>query len=120
MSPVVTEILQQIDRLSLVEQTNILRQLEQKIDTATNLDTPPTPIDSSQQQWQQAVDRIHDRNPISLNLQKTRISDLFAKFNADEDEDEEDQQQTLAARIINSTSNSTRSRRENRANNSFG
>jgi hypothetical protein len=98
MSPVVTEILQQIDRLSLVEQTNILRQLEQKIETTTNLNTSPTPINSSQQQWQQAVDRIHDRNPISLDLQKTRISDLFAKFNADEDE--EDQQQALD--IINS------------------
>jgi hypothetical protein len=98
MSPVVTEILQQIDRLSLVEQTNILRQLEQKIETTTNLNTSPTPINSSQQQWQQAVDRIHDRNPISLDLQKTRISDLFAKFNADEDE--EDQKQALD--IINS------------------
>jgi hypothetical protein len=82
MSPVVAEILQQIDRLPLLEQTNILRQLEQKIETTTNLNTSPTPIDSSQQQWQQAVDRIHDRNPISLDLQKTRISDLFAKFNA--------------------------------------
>jgi hypothetical protein len=99
MSPVVTEILQQIDRLPLVEQTKILRQLEQKIETATAHNTAlPNPANTSQQQWQQAVDRIHDRNPISLDLQKTRISDLFAKFNADEDE--EDQQQALD--IINS------------------
>jgi exonuclease VII large subunit len=98
MSPVVAEILQQIDQLSLLEQTNILRQLEQKIETTTNLNTSPTPINSSQQQWQQAVDQIHNQTPNSLDLQKTRISDLFAKFNADEDE--EDQQQALD--IINS------------------
>jgi hypothetical protein len=35
MSPVAAEILQQIDRLPLVEQTKILRQLERKIETAT-------------------------------------------------------------------------------------
>ncbi len=98
MSPVVAEILQQIDRLPLVEQTKILRQLEHKIEIATNLDTPPTPVNSSQQQWQQAVARIHDLTPTSLDRQKTRISDLFAKFNADEDA--EDQQQALE--IINS------------------
>jgi hypothetical protein len=100
MSPVVTEILQQIDRLSPIEQANLFRQLAQKIETTTNLNTPPTPIDISQQQWQQAVDRIHDRTPISLDRQKARISDLFAKFNADEDE--ADQQQALD--IINSIS----------------
>ena len=53
----------------------------------------PNPIDISQQQWQQAIDRIHNQTPILLDLQKARISDLFAKFN--EDEDEEDQQQAL-------------------------
>jgi hypothetical protein len=93
MSPVVAEILQQIDRLPLVEQTQILKQLAQKIEAATDRDTPPTPANTSQQQWQQAVDRIHDRTPVSLDRQKARIADLFAKFN--EDEDEEDQQQTL-------------------------
>ena len=98
MSPVVVEILQQIDRLPLVEQTKILRQLEQKRETATNLDPPTTPATSSQQQWQQAVDRIHDRTPVLLERQKAKISDLFAKFNADEDE--EYQQQALE--IINS------------------
>jgi hypothetical protein len=56
MSPVVAEILQQIDLLPLVDQTNILRQLEQKIETATaHSAIVPTPVNSSQQQWQQAV-----------------------------------------------------------------
>jgi hypothetical protein len=99
MSPVVTEILQQIDRLPLVEQTKILRQLEQKIETATAHDAAsPNSVSTSQQQWQQAIDRIHNQTPILLDLQKARISDLFAKFN--EDDDEEDQQQALD--IINS------------------
>jgi ribosomal protein L7/L12 len=99
MSPVVTEILQQIDRLSLVEQTKILRQLEQKIETATAQEVAsPNSVSNSQQQWQQAIDRIHNQTPILLDLQKARISDLFAKFN--EDDDEEDQQQALD--IINS------------------
>jgi hypothetical protein len=99
MSPVVTEILQQIDRLPLVEQTKILRQLEQKIETETAHDAAsPNSVRTSQQQWQQAIDRIHNQTPILLDLQKARISDLFAKFN--EDDDEEDQQQALD--IINS------------------
>jgi hypothetical protein len=99
MSPVVAEILQQIDRLPLVEQTKILRQLEQKIETATAHDAAsPNSISTSQQQWQQAIDRIHNQTPILLDLQKARIAELFAKFN--EDEDEEDQQQALD--IINS------------------
>ena len=99
MSPVVTEILQQIDRLPLVEQTKILRQLKQKIETAMAQDAAsPNSVSTSQQQWQQAIERIHDRTPIMLDLQKARISDLFAKFN--EDDDEEDQQQALE--IINS------------------
>jgi ribosomal protein L7/L12 len=99
MSPVVEEILQQIDRLPLVEQTKILRQLEQKIEIATAQEVAsPNSVSTSQQQWQQAIDRIHNQTPILLDLQKTRISDLFAKFN--EDEDEEDQQQALD--IINS------------------
>jgi hypothetical protein len=99
MSPVVTEILQQIDRLPLVEQTKILRQLEQKIETATAQEVAsPNSVNTSQQQWQQAIDRIHNQTPILLDLQKARIADMFAKFN--EDEDEEDQQQALD--IINS------------------
>jgi hypothetical protein len=99
MSPVVTEILQQIDRLSLVEQTKILRQLEQKIETATAHSAAlPSSVSTSQQQWQQAIDRIHSQTPILLDLQKARIADVFARFN--EDEDEEDQQQALD--IINS------------------
>jgi hypothetical protein len=56
MSPVVAEILQQIDLLPLVEQTKILRQLEQKIETATaNSIALPNPVNTSQQQWQQAI-----------------------------------------------------------------
>ena len=99
MSPVVAEILQQIDRLPLVEQTKILRQLEQKIEIATAHNAAlPNPTTTSQQQWQQAVDRIHDRNPISLDLQRARIADMLAKFNDDEDEDEQQQ----ALEIINS------------------
>lgn len=99
MSPAVTEILQQIDRLPLVEQTKILRQLEQKIETATaHAAASPNSVSTSRQQWQQAVDRIHNQTPILLDLQKAQISDLFARFN--EDEDEEDQQQALD--IINS------------------
>jgi uncharacterized protein YqfA (UPF0365 family) len=99
MSPVVAEILQQIDLLPLVEQTTILRQLEQKIETATaHSAVLPNPANTSQQQWQQAVDRIHDRTPISLDLQKVRISNMLAKFN--QDDDEQEQQQALE--IINS------------------
>jgi hypothetical protein len=81
MSPVVAEILEQIDRLPLVEQTNILRQLEQKIETATAHSAAlPNLANTSQQQWQQAVDRIHDRTPISVDLQRARITDMLAKF----------------------------------------
>ncbi|WP_310482126.1 hypothetical protein [Chamaesiphon sp. VAR_48_metabat_403] len=99
MSPVLAEILQQIDRLPLVEQTKILRQLEQKIETATAHNAAlQNPANTSQQQWQQAVDRIRDRTLTSLDLQRASISDLFAKFNADDDREE--QQQTLE--IINS------------------
>jgi ribosome maturation protein Sdo1 len=99
MSPVVAEILQQIDLLPLVEQAKILRQLEQKIETATaNSVVPLNPANTSQQQWQQAIDRIHDRTPISLDLQKVRISNMLAKFNADDDEQEQQQ----ALEIINS------------------
>jgi hypothetical protein len=83
----------------LVEQTKILRQLEQKIETATAQEVAsPNSVSTSQQQWQQAIDRIHNQTPILLDLQKARIADMFAKFN--EDEDEEDQQQALD--IINS------------------
>jgi hypothetical protein len=99
MSPVLTEILRQIDRLPLVEQTKILRQLEQKIETAKAQEVAsPNSVSTSQQQWQQAIDLIHNQTPTLLDLQKARISDLFAKFN--EEEDEEDQQQALD--IINS------------------
>ena len=99
MSPVVAEILQQIDLLPLVEQTKILRQLEQKIETATAYNSAlSSPANTSQQQWQQAVDRIHDRTPISLDLQRARIADMLAKFN--DDDDREEQQQALE--IINS------------------
>jgi hypothetical protein len=99
MSPVVAEILQQIDRLPLVEQTKILRQLEQKIETATAHSAAlPNPVSTSQQQWQQAVDRIHDRTLISLDLQRARIADMLTKFN--DDDDREEQQQALE--IINS------------------
>ncbi len=101
MSPVIAEILQQIDRLPLVEQTKILRQLEQKIETATTHSPAlPNPLSTSQQQWQQAVDNIRDRTPILLDLQRARISDIFSKFNADEDEEEQQQ----ALEIINSIS----------------
>lgn len=94
MSPVVAEILQQIDRLPLVEQTKILKQLEQKIEAATaHSASRPNPANTSQQKWQQASDNIHDRTPISLDLQRAKISDMLAKFN--EDEDEEEQQQAL-------------------------
>ena len=99
MSPVVAEILQQIDLLPLVEQTKILRQLEQKIENATaHGGALPTPVNISQQQWQQAVDRIHNQTPISIDLQKARISEMLGKFN--QDNDEEEQQQVLE--IINS------------------
>jgi BRCT domain type II-containing protein len=92
MSPVVAEILQQIDLLPLVEQTKILRQLEQKIETAKARSAAlSNPANTSQQQWQQAVDRIHDRTPISLDRQKVQIADMFAKFNADDDEQEQQQ-----------------------------
>jgi hypothetical protein len=76
MSPVVAKILQQIvrvasalaNRLPLVEQTKILRQLEQKIETATAQGaTQPSPVNSSQQQWQQAIDRIQNQTPILLD-----------------------------------------------------
>jgi hypothetical protein len=94
MSPVVTEILRQIDRLPLVEQTKILRQLEQKIETATAQEVASRNlVSTSQQQWQQAIDRIHNQTPILLDLQRASIADMFARFN--EDEDEEDQQQAL-------------------------
>jgi ribosome maturation protein Sdo1 len=60
--------LQQIDLLPLVEQAKILRQLEQKIENATAQSVAmPNPDKTSQQQWQQAVDWIHDRTPISLD-----------------------------------------------------
>ena len=101
MSPVVAEILQQIDRLPLDEQTKILRQLEHKIETAMAYSAAmPAPANISQQQWQQAVDNIRDRTPTSVDRQKARISDMLAKFNEDEDEDEKEQQQALE--IINS------------------
>jgi hypothetical protein len=101
MSPVIAEILHQIDLLPLVEQTKILRQLEQKIETATTHNAAlPNPLSTSQLQWQQAVDNIRDRTPISLDLQRARISDMFSKFNADEDEEEQQQ----ALEIINSIS----------------
>jgi hypothetical protein len=68
MSPVVAEILQQIDRLPLLEQTKILRQLEQKIETATAHDaTSPNSVSTSQQQWQQAIDNRRS-NPKHLSL----------------------------------------------------
>ena len=99
MSPVVAEILQQIDRLPLDEQTKILRQLEHKIETAMAYSAAmPAPANISQQQWQQAVDRIHNQTPISIDLQKARISEMLGKFN--QDNDEEEQQQVLE--IINS------------------
>jgi hypothetical protein len=94
MSLVVAEILQKIDQLPLVEQTKILRQLERKIETATAHDEAlPNLINTSQQQWQQAVDRIHNQTPISLDRQKSRIAEMLAKFN--DDDDTEDQQQAL-------------------------
>jgi hypothetical protein len=83
MSPQLEQILQQIDLLPLVEQTKILRQLEQRID----------PASSTQQQWQQTIDTIRHQTPIDLERQKARIADMFAQF--DRDEDEADQQEAL-------------------------
>jgi hypothetical protein len=94
MSPQLEQILQQIDRLPLVEQTKILRQLEQKIDPAHSKEPPVT----AQQQWQQTIDTIRNQTPIDLERQKARISDMFAQFN--QDEDEADQQEAL--KIISS------------------
>jgi hypothetical protein len=111
MSPQVAQILQAIDRvasalanrLPLVEQTQLLRQLEQKIDSAYNNERPVSP---AQQQWQQAINTIRSQTcsrsvsvrRSALEKQKARISDMFAKFN--QDEDEIDQQEAL--RVINS------------------
>jgi hypothetical protein len=95
MSPQLEQILQQIDRLPLVEQTKILRQLEQKIDPAHNNEPP---VSTAQQQWQQTIDNIRYQTPIDLERQKARVSDMFAKSN--QDEDEADQQEAL--KIINS------------------
>jgi hypothetical protein len=78
------------NRLPLSEQTQLLRQLEQKID----LETPAIP---AQQQWQQAINTIRSQTPIDLEKQKAFISEMFAKFN--EDEDEVEQQEAL--QIIN-------------------
>jgi hypothetical protein len=83
MSPQLEQILQQIDLLPLVEQTKILRQLEQRID----------PASSAQQQWQQTIDTIRHQTTIDLERQKARIADMFAQF--DQDEDEADQQEAL-------------------------
>jgi hypothetical protein len=95
MSPQLEQLLQQIDRLPLVEQTKILRQLKQKIDP-THSNEPPA--STAQQQWPQAIDNIRNQTPIDLERQKTRISDMFAQFN--QDEDEADQQEAL--KIISS------------------
>jgi hypothetical protein len=95
MSPQLAQILQQIDLLPLVEQTKILRQLEQKIDPAHSNEPTASP---AQQQWQQAIDTIRHQTPIDLEKQKARISDMFAQFN--QDEDEADQQEAL--KIISS------------------
>jgi hypothetical protein len=92
MSPELEQILQQIDRLPLVEQTKILRQLEQKIDPSHSNEPPAS---TAQQQWQQAIDTIRNQTPIDIERQKARISDMF-----DQDEDEADQQETL--KIISS------------------
>jgi hypothetical protein len=93
MSPQLEQILQQIDQLPLVEQTKILRQLGQKIDSVT-ASTP-------QQRWQQAIDTIRHQTLIDLEKQKARISGMLAQFN--EDEDEVDQQEAL--QVINSIVN---------------
>ena len=95
MSPELEQILQQIDRLPLVEQTKILRQLEQKIDPAHSNEPPAS---TAQQQWQQAIDTIRNQTSIDLERQKARVSDMFAQFN--QDEDEIDQQEAL--KIISS------------------
>jgi ribosomal protein L7/L12 len=95
MSPQLEQILQQIDQLPLVEQTKILRQLEQKIDPTHSNELP---VSIAQQQWQQTIDTIRHQTPIDLERQKARISGMFAQFN--QDEDEADQQETL--KIISS------------------
>jgi hypothetical protein len=79
----------------LVEQTKILRQLEQKIDPAHNNKPPAS---SAQQKWQQAIDTIRHQTPIDLEKQKARISDMFAQLN--QCDDEADQQEAL--KIISS------------------
>jgi hypothetical protein len=95
MSPQIEHILQQIDLLSLVEQTRILRELEQKINPAHSNEPPAS---SAQQKWQQAIDTIRHQTPLDLEKQKACISDMFAQFN--QDEDEADQQE--AVKIISS------------------
>jgi hypothetical protein len=55
MSPQLEQILQAIDLLPLVEQTKILRQLEQRIDPAHSAEPP---VSSAQQQWQKTIDTI--------------------------------------------------------------
>jgi hypothetical protein len=95
MSPQLEQILQQIDLLPLVEQTKILRQLEQKIDPAHGNESPDS---NAQQQWQQTIDTIRHQTPIDLERQKARIFDMFAQFNQDEDEAEQQE----ALKIISS------------------
>jgi hypothetical protein len=95
MSPQLEQILQQIDRLPLVEQTKILRQLEQKIDPVHGNEPPAS---NAQQQWQQTIHTIRHQTPIDLEKQKARISDMFAQFNQDEDEAEQQE----ALKIISS------------------
>jgi hypothetical protein len=95
MSPQLEQILQAIDLLPLVEQTKILRQLEQRIDPAHSAESPAS---SAQQQWQKTIDTIRHQTPSDLERQKARITDMFAQF--DRDEDEAEQQEAL--KIINS------------------
>jgi ribosomal protein L7/L12 len=95
MSPQLEQILQAIDQLPLIEQTQLLQQLEQKIDRSSSNESPAS---LAQQQWQQAIITIRSQTLIDLEKQKVRISDMFAKFN--EDEDEVEQQEAL--QVINS------------------
>jgi hypothetical protein len=103
MSSQLAQILQHIDRLPLVEQTKILRQLEQRIDPAHSAEPPAS---SAQQQWQKTIDTIRHQTRsrsvsvrrIDIERQKARISDMFTQFN--QDEDEADQQEAL--KIISS------------------
>jgi hypothetical protein len=85
-------VIQDTPEANLPELLEIIRVFQQR--TLLGATSSAQQQNTSQVQWQQAVDAINSQNETTIEQRKARIAKLIATLNADDDIEE--QQQALA------------------------